>query len=339
MSAIEVNYNAWDTSSIKYGTPKVNKVGGKSINLLNPNTNRFVQVVLPTMDTWGISDFMNKDTGESDGKFKISLIFPVGDYATPETDLALQKFKDFEEQILNDAEKNSELWWGEHTPKDFLKRMMFPSLKYSKDSKTKKIDYSKSPNLSAKVVNYGDKWNVDIYDTQYNRLFPNDNPEIMPFDLVPRLSKVTCILECGGIWIGGKGWGITWKLVECVVKPRDQVKASSGCRIKVDAGSYSEVEPVDEVVLPPKTKVPAKPVAEVVEDSDNEEPEPEPDLKPESIQPETLPLEEDEKPIEESVDPDPVVKKKIVKKAPTIKEDESEPEPAPKRVIKKVIKK
>jgi len=349
-TAVEVNYNAWDTSSIKYGTPKINKVGGKSINVLNPNTNRFVQVVLPTMDTWGINDFMNKDTGESDGKFKISLIFPVGDYATPETDLALQKFKDFEAKILEDAAKNSELWWGEQMPKDVLKHMLFPGLKYSKDPKTKKVDYSKSPNLSAKVVNYGDKWNVDIYDTQYNRLFPSDNPDVTPIDLVQKLSKVTCILECGGIWIGGKGWGITWKLVECVVKPRDQVKASSGCRIKVDSASYSEVEPVEEVVLPPKTPVVKKPVVEVVEDSDNEEPEPEQEQEQEPEQeqeqetpsavPESIESVLEEEVVQDSIEP--VIKKKVIKKVATaVKDEDVEPAAAavPKKVIKKVVAK
>jgi hypothetical protein len=26
---------------------------------------------------------------------------------------------------------------------------------------------------------------------------------------------------CGGIWNNGKGWGVTWKFVQCMVKPND----------------------------------------------------------------------------------------------------------------------
>ena len=330
-NAIEVEYNNWNTSSIKYGTPKINKVGGKSINIMNPTTNRFVQVVFPTMDTWGINDFINKETNESDGKFKISLIFPVGDYATPETDLALQKMKDFEAQILEDAAKNSELWWGEPMSKDILKHMLFPTIKYSKDPKTKKIDYSKSPSLSAKVVNYNDNWKVEIYDTKYNRLFPCDNPDVTPMDLVVKLSKVNCILECGGIWIGGKGWGITWKLIECVVKPREVYKSTGRCRIKVDESKFDE--PVqDEIVLPVK-----KPVVQdtIVEDSDNEEPEPEPE--PETLaEPVESVVETRNDEIQDNKSSEPDIKKKVVKK-PT--EDITCHLSVTKKVVKKVVAK
>jgi len=337
-NAIEVEYSNWNTSSIKYGTPKINKVGGKSINIMNPSTNRFLQVVFPTMDTWGISDFVNKETNESDGKFKISLIFPVGDYASPETDLALQKLKDFEAQVLEDAAKNSELWWGEPMSKDILKHMLFPTLKYSKDPKTKKIDYTKSPNISAKVANYNDKWNVEIYDTQYNRLFPSDNPDVTPMDLVVKLSKVNCILECGGIWIGGKGWGITWKLVECVVKPRDVYKSSGRCRIKVDESKFEE--PVQEEIVVPQTPAKTKPVVApidtTVEDSDNEEPQPEPVVEEEQPETESEPV----KVVDESdaVENPAVVKKKVVKK-PVEQAVDVEPAPMFKKVVKKVVAK
>ena len=325
---VEVDFKNWNTKSVKYGVPKVNKVGGKSINILNPGTNRFLQVVMPTMDTWGISDFVNKDTNESDGKFKISLIFPTGDYSNAETDLALQKMKDFEAQILEDAAKNSELWWGEPMSKDILKHMLFTSIKYPKDPKTKKVDLTKSPNLSAKVANYNDKWNVDIYDTKYNRLFPCDNPEVTPMDLVVKLSKVNCILECGGIWIGGKGWGITWRLVECVVKPREQYKSNGQCRIKLSDEDIAKFEAPaeEEVVLPPPKAVAKAVVAKAVvpethaEDSDNEEPEPLQEEEPEPLQ-------------EEEPEPEPV--KKVVKKV-VKEEDESA---APKKVVKKVVAK
>jgi hypothetical protein len=37
------------------------------------------------------------------------------------------------------------------------------------------------------------------------------------------MSNIACVLQCGGIWIGGKGWGLTWKMVQGVVKPREIV--------------------------------------------------------------------------------------------------------------------
>jgi hypothetical protein len=200
--------------------------------------------------------------------------------------------------------------------KDILKHMFFPSLKYPKDPKTKKTDFTKSPNLSAKVVNYGDKWNVDIYDTQYNRLFPCDNPDVTPMDLVPKLSKVNAILECGGFWIGGKGWGITWKLVECVVKPRDQYKSTGRCRIKLSESDIAKFDAPEEEepVIPVKTVKPPVVVDTQVEDSDNDEPAPAEEEEPEELE--------------------PVVPKKVVKK-PVEEEDK----PVVKKVVKKVVAK
>jgi hypothetical protein len=276
--------------------------------------------------------------------------------------------KDFEAQILEDAAKNSELWWGEPMSKDILKHMMFPTLKYSKDPKTKKIDYTKSPSLSAKVVNYNDNWKVEIYDTKYNRLYPCDNPDVTPMDLVVKLSKVNCILECGGIWIGGKAWGITWKLVECVVKPREVYKSTGRCRIKVDESKFEEPLQEEIVVPPPSLMKPkSKPVVQdttIVEDSDNEEPEPEKvvtqlvsetETVSEQIQQknteipvdlETVKIVENEEG-EGEEDPDPViVKKKIVKKI--AEDDESVAVPTSsletrsttaKKVVKKVVAK
>ena len=42
-------------------------------------------------------------------------------------------------------------------------------------------------------------------------------------DFVPKMSNVACVLQCGGLWFGGKGWGLTWKVNQIVVKPREVV--------------------------------------------------------------------------------------------------------------------
>ena len=54
-----------------------------------------------------------------------------------------------------------------------------------------------------------------------------------PVDLISSGSNIACILQCGGIWIGGKGWGLTWKLVQCVVKPRVSVSITGKCHIQL----------------------------------------------------------------------------------------------------------
>lgn len=241
---VVLSASEWSTSKLKYMPPKLNERGGKSINLISSQTNRSLHITTPMMMTWGISDFIG-DNGESDGKFSISLNFPNEEYRKPATDAFLQKMKDFENQILDDAVKNSDIWWGEEMSREVCKHTFFPFLKYTKNKDTKKIDPTKPPSIRAKVPFYTGKWGVEIYDTKDKLIFPCDNDNLTPMDFVPKLSNVACVLQCGGIWIGGKGWGITWKLVQCVVKPREVVSVYGKCHIQLSEDDRGAIETQD----------------------------------------------------------------------------------------------
>jgi hypothetical protein len=221
------------------------------------------------MMTWGITDFID-DKGESDGKFSISLNFPNDEYKTPATTLFLDKLKAFENQILDDAVANSELWWGEQMSRELCKHTFFPFLQYSKNKDTKKIDYTKPPSIRAKVPCYNDKWAVELYDTNSNLIFPSEDPTQTPPDFVPKLSNIACVLQCGGIWIGGKGWGLTWKMVQGVVKPRVSDSVYGKCHINLSSEDKEALEsqpaPVDEDAVEEEKKV----VDTTAEDSDEE---------------------------------------------------------------------
>jgi hypothetical protein len=136
---IVINSSEWNTAAVRYMQPKVNDRGGKSINIISTQSNRSLYVSTPLLMTWGISDFVD-EKGESDGKFSMSLAFPNETYATPATNEFLSKLKAFENQILDDAVKNSEAWFGEEMSREVAKHTFFPFLKYSKDKLTKKID-------------------------------------------------------------------------------------------------------------------------------------------------------------------------------------------------------
>jgi len=308
---IETQYSEWNTSKNKYIQPKVNKSGGKSITLLNPETNRSLHVTTPCMMTWGISDFVDEKTGESDGKYQISLNFPNSEYANAETDLFLKKLTEFQNQIVEDAVKNSELWFGKKTSKEILEYSFFPFIKYQKDKTTKNIDMTKPPSIRAKVPVYDGKWGVEIYDTRSNLIFPSENPDLTPIDFVPKLSQVACLLQCGGIWLGGKGWGVTWKLVQAVVKPRETVSVAGKCRIPL---SLKETEALDAQVVTdevdeapiPANAAGAAAASTIVDDSDDE--------GSDSVVPESEPIASVEAPVAEEEKKPATVVKKVVKK-------------------------
>jgi hypothetical protein len=201
----------------------------------------------------------------------MSLNFPNTEYANPSTNMFLQKLKDFENQILDDAVTNSELWWGEEMSREVAKHTFFPFIKYSRNKDTKKIDTSKPPSIRAKVPYYNGKWAVEIYDTKSNMIFPCENDNLTPVDFIPKMSSVACVLQCGGIWIGGKGWGLTWKLIQCVVKPRELVSVYGKCQIALSAEDIDtlETQEIKEDVGEEEDNQPAA-TSTAVEDSDDE---------------------------------------------------------------------
>ncbi len=301
-STLVLESTNWEPSSIRYMQPRVNDRGGKSISIISTQSNRSLHVSTPLLMTWGISDYVN-DQGESDGKFSMSLVFPNEDYSTVASRDFLDRLKKFENQILDDAVKYSEVWFGEEMSREVAKHTFFPFLKYSKDKLTKKVDYSRPPTLRAKVPCYNNKWSVEVYDTQGERLFPCENENMSPLDFVPKKSNVACVLQCGGLWFGGKGWGITWKLNQCVVKPSEIQSVFGKCHIQLSSEDIKTMSAP--LVTADDASDDEKPIEQpvkvetAVEDSDEEEePEPEPEPKPEPVKKK-------------------VVKKKTVKKAAT----------------------
>jgi hypothetical protein len=203
-----------------------------------------------------------------------------------------------------------------------VKHTFFPFLKYSKDKLTKKIDPSKPPSIRAKVPNYNGKWSVEVYDVKGKLLFPCDNGNATPMDFVQKKSNVACVLQCGGLWFGGKGWGITWKLNQCVVKPNEVQSIFGKCHIQLSPEDVQALEKADTSdVAQEDDDVAAAPNVEV-DDSDAEE---------------------------EQVAEPVVVKKKVVKKAadpvaeqvqePVAAETDAEPAVVKKKVVKKAAPK
>jgi len=302
----------WDTSAVKFLPPRVNDMGGKAINVISRQTNRSLHISTPLMMTWGIADYVNEH-GESDGKFSITLNFPNEEYSTEATGEFLKKMKEFESKILDAAVENSEQWWGEKMSREICKHTFFPYIKYRKNKETKKLDLDSPPSIRAKVPKYGDKWNVELYDTDSNQLFPCEDPDATPPDFVPKMSNIACVLQCGGIWIGGKGWGLTWKMVQGVVKPRVNNSIYGKCHIQLTDEDKEKMNSAP-VVNNDDDDEDTPPVDTVVDDSDDEA---------------TVTVEETQVVEAEVVAP---VKKKVVKKkAATVKEDK------PAAVVKKKI--
>lgn len=326
----------WQVGAVKFLAPRINKSGGKAITILSQQTNRVLAVPTPMMKTWGVDDFEDAD-GKRDGKFSMSLNFPSEDEMTPATEAFLEKMKAFEALILDAAVENSLSWLGKKKSRESCEDSFKPFLKYPKDKNTKEVDLSRPPTLRPKVPCYDGVWNIEIFDTRMKALFPPSDPSDgrTPIDWVPSQSNVACVLQCGGIWSSPLGWGVTWRVTQCVVKPRDVQSVYGVCQIELSeadrAGIEGDSEPSEPAPEPVAAKAAELPkraaVASVfdtqVPDSDDEA-APEPAAEPVS---------------EPAAEPAPAAPKLKVAVKPAAPKIADAAEPASKPAVKLVPKK
>lgn len=246
-----IDGTTFNSSQIRYTTPKVNPSGGKSVGILSTVTNSALKIQTPTMLNWGASDY------EGNQKFELSIQFPTEEYDNDETRAFKQNMIEFENKIKADALANSKAWFGkQHNSPEVLEALWTPVLKYPKDKTTGDLDKNKAPTLRAKIPFYEGVWKTEVYDQKLTRLFPSDQYE-SPIDLIRKGTRVISLIQCGGLWFVGGKFGVTWKLVQVVVP--NELSASQGCLIKIKDEVQSEVTSIVEAAS-----------ATIVDDSDDE---------------------------------------------------------------------
>lgn len=250
---------------IKYSKPKVNASGGKSVGILNATTNGATYVSTPLMMTWGVSAFEDKKTGEK--SYSMSLQFPGEEYNTA----AIAKFRanivKFEQKIKADALANQKEWFGKSTmTKDHIDMFWTPILKFAK-GENGEPDHNKNPTLNVKMPIWEGVWNVELFDPQSRKIFPDaTNEHVTPVDLIAKGSHVAVVLQCGGVWFAGGKFGVTWKLFQAVVKPKTTLRGKCHIQLSGDDKKLVETQELDTVS---DDDVPVT----QTEDSDNEEQE------------------------------------------------------------------
>ncbi len=260
---------------INIGKPKVNpKTSAKNIALFNAAARCNLRITTPILTCWGINakDF----EGNGNIKYDISITIPIGEYATPETEAFLTNLRELEEHIKTTAASNSKEWFNK--PKmssEVIDALWNPMLKYPKNADKTETDYTRSPSLSIKIPYWDNKFDFDVFDLEGNLLFPSPNANVSPCDIITKGVEVSLVIQSGGIWFANGKFGITWRLSEAAVKPKqklargichialsnEQKKAPS---IKVNEQDCPED---DEPVSEPKINV-------NVEDSDEEQIDP-----------------------------------------------------------------
>jgi len=228
------------SSTVGYAKPKTNKSGGKSVNITNTNTKQALYLSSPLMLTWGAQMFVDEQSGRK--SYTMSVQFPRDDFKNEQTDQFLQNMKEFEAKVKADAIENSKEWLNRtKVTAEVIDALFSPMLKYPKDPSTGEPDLTRAPTLSIKLDCWDGEFNFEIYDMDQKILFPlSDTSGPGPMELITKGSNVAVVIRCGGIWFANGKFGVTWRLVQSVVKPRDNMKGR--CLIKLSNNDKKTLE-------------------------------------------------------------------------------------------------
>ena len=73
---------------------------------------------------------------------------------------------------------------------------------------------------------------LEFWSPKHELLFPVEGNDSTPTSIVQKGQTVALVIECGGIWFANGKFGITWRLVQGLVKPRANLKGR--CHIQLD---------------------------------------------------------------------------------------------------------
>jgi hypothetical protein len=256
-----------------YGKPNINKKGGKSINILNSTTKKWLTLHTPMMMTYGVNQRVNDDGSTT---YDMSLQFPRDEFSNKETQGLKNMMMEMEEKIIQDAFVNSRDWFGKkYSSIDVLRELWSPMLKFPRNKDDGSTDTTRPPTLKVKLPIYKrdgrDDIKFDLFDTKSQSIFPNEEGQT-PDELVQKGANVWCVITSGGIWFANGKFGVTWKLNQAVVKPPDTFEKGK-CYVSVKADAYdSDGEEPESKVPEPKNVEPKQAeevtVTEVAESSE-----------------------------------------------------------------------
>jgi hypothetical protein len=258
--------------SMSFGVPKVGGAGGKSVGIFY--NKGMIRAALPKMIQWGAGDYKDKD-GVGNGKFEFTLQFPTEDYKTPETAIALEHLKQFEARVLKAAHDNSMLWFGKKYTPEVLLALWTPMLKHPKDKTTGDPNFSAAPGFKIKLPFWEGQPKFEIYNEDSVKLFPNENGPTA-VDLIEKGISINTLVQCGGVWIAGGKFGVTWKLLQAVLpNPKPSIMGTCFLKKKVVQAQVESDDEDDFTPPPPQKLTRQKTISAasdpLVDDSDEED--------------------------------------------------------------------
>lgn len=237
-SELIVKTKNFSPNDLTFQPAKINARGGKNVGIrLNGQP---LVLSIPLMFTWGANERVDEASGRV--SYDAAIVFEndkseaISSFCT--------KLKDLTNIILDAASSNkSKEWFGKNTlSREVADAMMYPILKYPKDKSTQEIDYNRDPNVKIKIPYWDGKFNIELFDWEGKQTFAPEKDGVegpqgdkTPLDLVPPKSHIKGLISCGGVWMAGGRFGVTWKLVQARVRKPVHLLGTGVCHLEDDS--------------------------------------------------------------------------------------------------------
>ena len=236
-SELIVTSKTFNPADVSFAPAKTDSRGGKKVQLMLNGSPIVISV--PFMFTWGINERVDEASGRV--SYDAALVF---ENEKDNISKFCDKLKEMQNMILNAAssEKSKE-WFGKNKlSREVAEAMMYPILKYPKNKETGEEDFSRNPNIKLQIPCWEGDFKVELYDTKGKALFipPTEGGETpqgdkTPVDIVPSKSHIKGLIQCGGIWMAGGRFGVTWKLLQAQVRAPVRLLGTGICHIVPDS--------------------------------------------------------------------------------------------------------
>lgn len=203
------------------------------------------------------------DAGDYQGneKFKVQISFRDRD-SNPKVAAYYKMIEDIDNYVVDHALKNAGKWFKKpNISRDLVMDRFTPSIRFAKDKEGNLKPYPPTQPVSLKKRNGA--FDSELYDKE-KRLMEGQTP----VEILRRGAEITSILECTGVWVTDKGFGLTWKLFQAVVNQAAE-GAEVGCAILDDDEEVSAAAvPVVAKAAPVKAAAPAPAIVDDEEEAD-----------------------------------------------------------------------
>ena len=202
--------------SISVGKVKTLGNGVTKMAYLTKDSENFV-LQLPEMSVpFGMNHWENEN---GTIKYWIDLSFRDIEERIP-----LQVFKklieDIDEKVIQHAFENSnEFFKKKYTNIEVVRALFTSSIRYPKDKETGEIITKWPPTYKVNCPLRDGEFSFGAYDKKKNT--------IKLKEISTKGSKMTTLVQCGGIWIAGGKFGITWRVVQIQVVPYTKISGFS----------------------------------------------------------------------------------------------------------------